>query len=33
VEAAEPRRIGKVIATRPRQPIAERDELATADAD
>ena len=33
VESAEPRRIAKVIATRPRQEAAERDELATADAD
>jgi putative hemolysin len=33
VESAEPRRIAKVIATRPRQETADRDELATADAD
>jgi putative hemolysin len=33
VESAEPRRIAKVIATRPRQETAESEELATADAD
>ncbi|MEO8251612.1 MAG: hemolysin family protein [Chloroflexota bacterium] len=33
VDSAEPRRIAKVIATRPRQTTADRDELATADAD
>jgi putative hemolysin len=33
VETAEPRRIGKVIATRPRQPESAMEELAAADAD
>jgi hypothetical protein len=33
VEAAEPRRIAKVIATRPREPESETGELAAADAD
>jgi putative hemolysin len=33
VEAAEPRRIAKVIATRPREPESETGELAVADAD
>jgi putative hemolysin len=33
VETAEPRRIGKVIATRPREPESAMEELAAADAD
>ena len=33
VETAEPRRIGKVIASRPRQPEAAMEEFAAADAD
>jgi CBS domain containing-hemolysin-like protein len=33
VETAEPRRIGKVIATRPREPASALEELAAMDAD